>query len=79
MARRPQAAALPPAPDFGARVERLDLKAGETLVLTLDRSIATPATADALRDYVAAAVPAGVKVLILDDRVSLRVLSSEAP
>ena len=67
-----------PASDFGARVARLDLKPGETLVATLDQSIATPENADALREYIAAVLPAGVKLLVVDDRVSLSVLSQVA-
>ena len=76
MARAAKAAVS--ASDFGARIARLDLKPGETLVATLDASIATPENCDALRDYIAAALPAGVKLLVVDDRVTFSIVSSAA-
>ena len=59
-------------------IARLDLAPGDVLVATLDRAISTARTADALRDYLAEALPPGVKILVLGPEATLSVIRPEA-
>ena len=73
MSRARKEAASPEA-SLVASISRLALQPGDTLVVTLARELTAASVVDALREYIAPHVPAGAKLLIVDDRVQFSIL-----
>ena len=65
-----------PRDDWRLRIARLELKPGDKLVA---QTVSTPSSAAQanLREYLETCTPAGVRVLILDQTVTLGVISGE--
>jgi hypothetical protein len=61
-----------------AKIARLDVQAGDTVVVKIDENL-TAAEADSARDYIQPLLPATVRLLVLDKRMDLSVVRPQQP